>query len=114
MLFKKGLYLLFICFTAIAGEGFLHNDFQKWQVLRGNWRVEEGKYTIKEAMGQASLSLAPTPFSNSQVVEVNILIKERTNRLGWAAAGVCLWWDEGSFWRLSLVEAPDLYFRYPE
>ncbi len=76
--------------------------------------MEEGKYTIKEAVGQASLSLAPTPFSNSQVVEVNILIKERTNRLGWAAAGVCLWWDEGSFWRLSLVEAPDLNSHYPE
>lgn len=106
--------LLLIPLIAICGEGYLENDFSKWQVLSGEWRVENGKYIIKEAYGRASYSLAPTPIANKQIIEVKIQIKERTNKMGWAAGGICLWWDEGSFWRLSFVEAPDLFFRYPE
>jgi hypothetical protein len=114
MNYRKVIFLLLFSFLALAKEGILKDDFQNWQAIKGNWEIREGKYTIREAIGQASYSLAPTPLVAKQIIEVNILIKERVNKMGWAAAGICLWWDEGSFWRLSLVEAPDLGFRYPE
>ncbi|MBC7328429.1 hypothetical protein H5T87_10015 [bacterium] len=115
MLNKKAFFfILFLTFWALAKEEIFQNDYLKWEVIAGDWKVGEGKYSIKEIYGRASYSLAPTPITNRQIIEVNIKIKQRSNKIGWAAAGICLWWDEGSFWRLSLVEAPDFYFRYPE
>lgn len=108
------LFFLMLPIVAMSGEGIFENNFSKWQVISGNWAEKDGKYTIREVYGKASYSLASTPIASKQIIEVKILIKERSNKMGWAGAGICLWWDEGSFWRLSFVEAPDLYFRYPE
>ncbi len=109
-----GLFL--IGFLAQGEEVLLRGETKRdWEAISGKWVIEDGQASINETLGDpAYLLLAFAPIANEQVIEATVTILERTKGTGWSAGGLCLWFDRSNYWRLSLVEAPDLQTRYPE
>ncbi|HIE52345.1 MAG TPA: hypothetical protein EYP85_11350, partial [Armatimonadetes bacterium] len=78
-----------------------------WLVASGEWEVQAGGLH-SASRSRAIISATASPLLEAQTLEVTLTVHRRVSAEGWAHAGLMLYHDGSNFWRLGLVEAPDL------
>jgi len=77
----------------------------QWMPLSGEWKIRDHRLTC-DATG-SSICVPWTPERDAQSITCTATIDRRLDKGTWAFAGIGVYLDEASYWRLELVEGPD-------